>query len=200
MKIPKGYSESVNRRTDNTMAKKKVQKDEQRFTKHTYNTKDQVTITPLKAEGELKWSGSVSSSCSTSENRRVNLVTNPVISYERGINRETLLVIAFCLCVKVNALVFGYILFGNELTAWPICKAFIPSPRSIPFGLWVLTSVSKGYSPTFLGVCCPIAACCKEPHNSSIFRIPKSPPVIASTPSSLEYWFVVVTIATIYIR
>jgi hypothetical protein len=32
----------------------KVQKDKQRFTKHTYKTKDQVIRTPLKAEGELK--------------------------------------------------------------------------------------------------------------------------------------------------
>jgi hypothetical protein len=35
LKILKGYSESVNqRRTDNTITKKKVQKDKQRSTKH----------------------------------------------------------------------------------------------------------------------------------------------------------------------
>ena len=33
-------------------------------------------------------SGRVSSSCSTSDTRRVNLVTNPVISHERGKDRE----------------------------------------------------------------------------------------------------------------
>ena len=50
LKIPKGQSESVNqRRTDNTMAKRKVQKDKQRSTKHTYKTKDRVTRTPLIA-------------------------------------------------------------------------------------------------------------------------------------------------------
>jgi hypothetical protein len=38
--------------------------------------------------------------------------------------------------VLVNALVFGYILFWNELTALSICKASIPSPTSIPFGIW----------------------------------------------------------------
>ena len=49
LKIPKGHSESLYRRTDNTMAKrKKVQKDKQRSTKHTYKTKDRVTRTPLK--------------------------------------------------------------------------------------------------------------------------------------------------------
>jgi hypothetical protein len=55
----------------------KVQKDKQRPTKHTYKTKDRVTRTPLKTGDELRCSGRVSSSCSTSGTRRVNLVTNP---------------------------------------------------------------------------------------------------------------------------
>ena len=62
--------------------KEKVQKDKQQSTKHTYKTKDRVT--PLKFGGELRCSGRVSSSCSTSDIRRVNLVTNQVISHERG--------------------------------------------------------------------------------------------------------------------
>jgi hypothetical protein len=33
--------------------KKKVEQDKQRSTKHTYETKDRVTRTPLKTEGEL---------------------------------------------------------------------------------------------------------------------------------------------------
>jgi hypothetical protein len=98
LKIPKGQSESVYRRTDNTMAKRqknrqhngqkteeqttqwpkeKVQKDKQRS-----KTKDRVTRIPLKTGGELKCSGRVSSSCSTSGTRPVNLITNPVISRE----------------------------------------------------------------------------------------------------------------------
>jgi hypothetical protein len=48
--------------------KKKVQKNKQRSTKHTYKTKAQVTRTPLKPEGELRCSGRVSSSCSTDTN------------------------------------------------------------------------------------------------------------------------------------
>ena len=36
----------------------------------------------LKTGGELRYSGRVSSSCSTSGTRRVNLVTNTVISRE----------------------------------------------------------------------------------------------------------------------
>ena len=46
-------------------SKEKVQKDKQRSTKHTYKTKDQVTRTPLKTGDELRFSGRVSSSCST---------------------------------------------------------------------------------------------------------------------------------------
>jgi hypothetical protein len=43
---------------------------------------------PLKAGGEIRCSGRVSSSCSTSGTRRVNLVTNSVISREWGKDRE----------------------------------------------------------------------------------------------------------------
>jgi hypothetical protein len=79
----KGVSESVyRRRTDNTTAKRKVQKDKQRSTKHTRKTKDRVIRTPLKTGDELRCSGRVSSSCSTNDTRRVNIVTNPVISRE----------------------------------------------------------------------------------------------------------------------
>ena len=62
--------------------KEKVQKDKQRSTKHTHKTKDQVTRTPLKNGSELRCSGRVNSSCSTSGTRRVNLVTKPMISHE----------------------------------------------------------------------------------------------------------------------
>jgi hypothetical protein len=64
--------------------KKKVQKDIQRSAKHTHKIKDRVTRTPLNTGGELRCSGRVSSSFSTSGTRRVNLVTNPVISHEWG--------------------------------------------------------------------------------------------------------------------
>jgi len=46
--------------------KKKVQKDKHRSTKHTHKTKDRVKRTPLNNGGELRCSGRVSSSCSTS--------------------------------------------------------------------------------------------------------------------------------------
>ena len=62
--------------------KEKVQKDTQRSTKHAHKSKDRVTRTPLKTRDELRCFGRINSSCSTSGTRRVNLVTNPVISRE----------------------------------------------------------------------------------------------------------------------
>jgi hypothetical protein len=53
--------------------KDKGQRDNQRSTKHIHKTKDRVIRTPLKIGGELGCSGMVSSSCSTSDTRRVNL-------------------------------------------------------------------------------------------------------------------------------
>ena len=64
--------------------KKKAQKDKQRSIRHTYKAKDRIPRTPLKTGVELMCSGRVSSSCSTIDTPRVNLVTNPVISHERG--------------------------------------------------------------------------------------------------------------------
>jgi NACalpha-BTF3-like transcription factor len=58
-----------------TGQKKNVQTDKQRSTKHTYKT---LLITG----GELRWSERESSSCSTIGTRRVNQVTNPVVSHE----------------------------------------------------------------------------------------------------------------------
>ena len=68
----------------------KLQKDIQRYIKHTHKTKDQVTRNPLKTGGELRCSGRVCSSCSTSGTCHVTLITNPVISHEWGNDREVL--------------------------------------------------------------------------------------------------------------
>ena len=72
---------SHRRRTDNTMVKRKSTKGQTTIYK-TYKSKDRVTRTPLKTGGELKYSGWVSSSCPSSGNRRVTLLTNPVKSHE----------------------------------------------------------------------------------------------------------------------
>jgi hypothetical protein len=61
---------------------KKVQKDKQRSTKNTHKIKDRVTRIPQKNRGELRCSGRVSSSCSTSGTRRANLVTKVVVIHK----------------------------------------------------------------------------------------------------------------------
>ena len=66
------------------MKRTKGQKDKQRSTKHTHKTEDRVTRTLLKTRDELMCTRRVSSYCSTIDTRRVNLVTKPVISHERG--------------------------------------------------------------------------------------------------------------------
>ena len=73
--------------------KKKVQKDKKRSTKHifcSYKIKDRVIRTPLNTGGELRSSRRASSSCSTSDTHRVDLVKNPVINPEWGKDREVL--------------------------------------------------------------------------------------------------------------
>jgi IS5 family transposase len=74
--------------------KEKEQKDKQRSTKHTHKTKDRVTRTPLKTGDELRCSGRVSSACSTSGTRRVNLVTNLVISHKLSMVKR-------CTCMRL---------------------------------------------------------------------------------------------------
>ena len=59
--------------------RKKKYKKTKRSTKHTYKTKGRVTRTPIKPGNDFICSSRVSSSCSTSDTRRVNLFTNPVI-------------------------------------------------------------------------------------------------------------------------
>ena len=82
LKIPKGGNQNLYEEEQTTQwPKEKVQKDKQWSTKHAYKTKERVTRTPLKTGDELRCSGRVSSSCSTSGTHRINLVTNPVISH-----------------------------------------------------------------------------------------------------------------------
>jgi hypothetical protein len=90
LKIPKGGNQNpqIEKGQTTQWPNEKVQKDKQRCTKHTYKPKDRVTRTPLKTGVELRCSWKVSSSSSTSDTRRVNLDTNPVISYQWEKDRE----------------------------------------------------------------------------------------------------------------
>ena len=75
LEITKGYQNPYIEEEQTTQSpKEKVQKDKQGSTKHTCKTKDRVTRTPLKTGGEIRCSGKVSSSCSTSGTCRVSLV------------------------------------------------------------------------------------------------------------------------------
>ena len=53
--------------------KKKGQKDKQRSTKHTHETKDRVTTNLTENRGEPRCPGRVNSSCSNSDTSRVTL-------------------------------------------------------------------------------------------------------------------------------
>jgi hypothetical protein len=81
LKIPKGIIRICKSKKDIQHNGQK-KNDKQWSTKHTHKTKDQVTQTLQKTGGELRWSGRVSSYCSTCGTHCVNLVTNPVISHE----------------------------------------------------------------------------------------------------------------------
>jgi hypothetical protein len=59
-------------------------------------------LTPLKTGRELRCSGRVSSSCSTGGTRRVNLVTNPVISREWGKDWEVFTTIVLSILLRYN--------------------------------------------------------------------------------------------------
>ena len=83
LKIQKGNQNPyIEEEQTSQWPKEKIQKDKQRSTKHTHKTKDRGTRTPLKTGSELRCSRRLSGSCSTNDTRRVNLVTNPVISHE----------------------------------------------------------------------------------------------------------------------
>jgi hypothetical protein len=89
----KGQSRSVYQRTDNTMAKRKVQKGKTTIYKTYIYSQRSSKTSPTKDRGELERSRRVCRSCSTSGTRRVNLVTNKIITREWVRNREVLTII-----------------------------------------------------------------------------------------------------------
>jgi len=82
--------------------KEKVRKDKQRSTRHTYKTKDRETRTPLTTGGELRCSGRVNSSCSTSVYK---YSVTCVQMTQVGIDNKSL--------------VPGCLLFPNYVFRWP---------------------------------------------------------------------------------
>ena len=93
---------------------KKYKRTNNDLQNHTHNTKDRVTRTPLKTGGELGSSGRISSSCSTSGTRRVNLVINPVISHEWGKDREVLTTSGTYPCIEWHKILVSISLINQE--------------------------------------------------------------------------------------
>jgi hypothetical protein len=94
-------------------------KDKKRSTKYTHKAKNRVIRTPIKTMGEPSCSRRVSSSCSTSDTRRVNLATNPAINHGRGKDRDSCYSICSFICMFCRSLfVLLYFFF------WPLCCLF----------------------------------------------------------------------------
>ena len=90
LKMPKGVIRIRKSKKNRQHKKKKCKRTNNDTQNTTQKTKDRATRTPLKIRDKLRCSAWVSSSCSTSVTRRVNPVTNPVISHEWGKDRKCL--------------------------------------------------------------------------------------------------------------
>jgi hypothetical protein len=92
----------------------------------THKTKDRVTRTPLKTGGELRCSGRVSSSCSTSGTRCVNLVTNEVIKISQvseldWLPRFSRYILPLSLSLSLSLYIYIYIyIFSINLVSFKV--------------------------------------------------------------------------------
>jgi len=86
----------------------------------TLKTNDRVTRTPLKTGDELRCSGRVNSSCSTSGTRRVTLVTNPVISHKTLFSEQLVELSLYTL----TSFVFIFVVFQTWISVCCIVKLF----------------------------------------------------------------------------
>jgi hypothetical protein len=97
---------------------------------NTNKTKDRVTRTPLKTGVELRCSGRVGSSCSTSDTRRVNLVkcatsrilgTNPYNTGEMS-------------CLSFCTFTFGHcVVCSSSIYGFWLCLWYLQTLLNIPF-------------------------------------------------------------------
>ena len=90
MEDTKGAIKIVYRRTDNTMAKSKSTKGKTTIYKTYIYSQRSSNTSPTKDGGELGRSRMVCGPCSTSGTRRVNLVTNKIITRQWVRDREVL--------------------------------------------------------------------------------------------------------------
>ena len=105
--------------------KEKVQRYKQRSTKHTHKAKNRVTRTPLKTGVELRCSWRISSSCSISGTRPVNLVTKSVICIKwtgKCLRQVEMTWRSVSLFIFISL----YSLCENTWgRCWPICLSFL---------------------------------------------------------------------------
>ena len=120
------------------LPKEKGQTDNQRSTKHTHKTKDRVTQTPLRIGGEIRCSGGVDSSCSTSGTRRGNLASIPIkISQVKpqectSCLHSSMTIVSFVYCIAVYLyLMKAEILRNYFMGALLLCYAHRSLSRSI---------------------------------------------------------------------
>jgi hypothetical protein len=95
-------------------SRKKTKRTTHDLQNNTHKTKDQVTRTPLKTGGELRCTGMVSSSCSTSGTRRVifsmkNIYASYHISFDFSSRQNV--VVFFSTCVLHVWLVLTYVIY-----------------------------------------------------------------------------------------
>jgi ADP-glucose pyrophosphorylase len=118
--------------------KEKVQTDKQRSIKHTFKTKDLVTRTPLKTGVELRCSGRVRSSCSTSGTRRVNLVTNKLFLCQCVVFKGSVI----CQCVVFKgSVIYQCVVFKGSVICQ--CVVFKGSVISSKYILLITEQVKK---------------------------------------------------------
>jgi len=103
------------------MAKRKSTKGQATIYKKKSNrTKHRVTRTPQNTGGELRCSGMVSSSCSSSDTRRVNLFKKTVISHETSYFYCTYTIFSERLFSPTTSIIRGLDIFA------PLCIDVIP--------------------------------------------------------------------------
>ena len=114
---------------------------------------------PTKNGGELRCSGRVSSSCSTSGTRRVNLVKNPVISHEWGKDRKVWAsrrgMLLFLLWFSCSQRLLSYLAFkhfGLERTWWRLFQRRVPLSKLYIYGFFLfLATCSQNYIKKYKG-------------------------------------------------
>jgi hypothetical protein len=125
----------VHQRTDNTMAKRKSTKRNTTIYKTYIYSQRSSNMSPTKDRGELGCFRRVCRSCSISGTRRVNLVTNQIITREWVRNREVLTISGTkcystfgCICMFYRSLYFFLYFFFS-----PLCCLFFDVRFWFPF-------------------------------------------------------------------